>query len=105
MILALLVIVLAADINPRVKILPPVIDPVALIKPDVDKFPPVILPFASTVPKILIPDGENTAIFPTVLTDMVTLALAVAIFKLLLPFTTLDTEVIIPVSCDPLPKK
>ena len=31
----------------------------------------------ATLPKILTPVGENTAIFPTVLTDIVKLALAV----------------------------
>ena len=77
--------------------------PVELINPAVNKLPPVILPFPAIVPSTLTPVGENTATLPTVLTDIVTLAFAAAMFKLLPPFTTLDTLVIIPVSCDPLP--
>ena len=87
-----------ADNIPAVNMLPPVTLPVAVISPVVVKLPPLILPLAVIVPNILTPYGENTAILPTVLTDIVTLAFAAAIFKLLPPFTTLDTEVIMPVN-------
>ena len=96
-----------ADIPPppplNVRALPYTL-PVADINPAVNKLPPVTLPFAMTVPNTLTPVGENTATLPIVLTDIVTLAFAAAIFKLLPPFTTLDTLVIIPVNWLPLPK-
>ena len=95
-----------------------VIFPLALITPAVNKLPPVILPVpeilppepvvtialptrfpvALTMPVMFRPNGVNTATLPTVLTLIVTLALAALIFKLLLPFNTLDTDVIIPVN-------
>ena len=98
------VMVEVADINPAVRILPPVIFAalvivlVAEIKPTVNKFPPVTLPLALNKPVIYSPVGANTAMLPTPLTDIVTLAAAAEILTLLLPFTTLDTDVIIPVN-------
>ena len=93
-----------AEINPAVVILPAVAFPVAEINPAVVIFPPVTLPLAVTVPNTLTPVGVNTATLPTVLTEIVTLALAAPIFKLLPPFTTFETEVIMPVNWLPLPR-
>lgn len=108
-ILAALVIVEVAEIKPAVNKLPPVIFAadvivdVAEINPAVKMLPPIILPLAETNPVTYSPVGANTAMLPTPLTDIVTLAAAAEILTLLLPFITFETEVIIPVSCDPLP--
>jgi hypothetical protein len=126
-ILAALVIVLVADINPAVKIFPCIALPVLDINPAVNKlppiifaaevivlvaeinpavriFPPVILPLPVIVPSILTPVGENTATLPIVLTETVTLALADAIITLLFPLLMLLDEVLTPVNKAPLPK-
>ena len=126
-ILAALVIVLVADINPAVKIFPSIALPVLDINPAVNKlppiifaaevivlvaeinpavriFPPVILPLPVIVPSILTPVGENTATLPIVLTEIVTLALADAIVTLLFPLLMLLDEVLTPVNKAPLPK-
>ena len=92
-------IVPVALTDPAVNTLPP-----ALIVLLVSIFPPITLPLPVIVPNTETPVGVNTTTLPTLLTLIVTLALAVLIFKLLPPFTTLDTEVIMPVSCEPLPK-
>ena len=95
----------AALNKPAVVILPAVALPVALINPAVKILPPVTLPLAVTAPNTLTPVGVNTATLPIVLTDIVTLAFADPIFRLLLPFITFDTLVIMPVNWLPLPIK
>ena len=65
--------------------------------------PPIILPLAETNPVTYSPVGANTAMLPTPLTDIVTLAAAAEILTLLLPFITFETDVIMPVSSEPLP--
>ena len=66
--------------------------------PEVEILPATTLPVAVTLPAMLKPVGVNTATLPTVDTEIVTLALAESIFKLLPPLTTLLTEVIMPVN-------
>ena len=96
-------IVLVAEINPAVNILPPVIFAadvivlVAEINPAVNILPPVTLPLALNKPVIYSPVGANTTTLPTPLTETVMFAAAAAILTLLLPLFTLLTLVIIPV--------
>ena len=98
-----------ALIKPAVKMFPPVIFAAEVIvlvadtKPAVNKLPPVMLPLPAIVPNTLTPVGENTVTLPTPLTETVILAAAVAMLILLLPFVTLETDVIIPVNSEPFP--
>ena len=59
----------------------------------------------NTLPATVIPKEENTARLPTPLTPTVTLALAESIDTLLVPLLILATDVMIPDSWLPLPKK
>jgi len=89
--------------------------PVALTAPPVNKLPPVILPVTTsllltiklapyTLPEALItpvtysPVGDQTTTLLTPLTDAVILEFALAMFKLLEPFITLLTDVMMPVN-------
>ena len=78
--LAALVIVEVADINPAVNTLPP-----------------VTLPLALNSPVMYSPVEANTATFDVPLTLTVTLALAAAMFTFEVPLLILATDVITPV--------
>ena len=67
--------------------------------------PPTILPVVVKLPVTSTPAEENTAMLAVPLTPTVTLALAESIDTLLVPLLMLLTEVMIPDSWLPLPKK
>ena len=94
-----------ATTAPEVTKLPPVTFPVAAITPDAPILPILALPVTFNVPAIFAPVPVTTITLALPATLRLMLPLAAGMFKFELPFETFDTEVMIPVSCEPLPIK
>ena len=100
------VILPVTDSEPKILKLPAFKFPVALMLPLVKILPPVMLPLEIIVPDTLIPVGVITTTLPTVLTERVILALALAILTLLFPLRIVEPALVeMPVNNAPLPMK